>query len=208
MSLFKTRGASRSGALSHRLRALGKFTFRCACVAIAISSACTLILWDANLYAARDRWEHFKLAAFGDWNDTGWCPPGHRADNCRPLTSLEEALARADSLHFFKSKAIEGTGLQVTTGAVFDGTQDIIEGNAAMQWCYVAAGQGALRNHIELGNQLGRDAPVYTRLTELEQAALTPAISDAGFTGAQLQTLSRSHCRFGAFNRATNDPAL
>ncbi len=208
MKLFKKSGAQTTTGRRQGWMAVIRFMTRIGALSIVAFGLLAMVFWNANFYAARDRWEHFKLAAFGDWTDTGWCPPGHRADKCRPLTSLEEALARADSLHFFKSVPIEGTDLQVTTGAVFADTQDIIEGNAAMQWCYIAAGQGVLRSHIELGSQLGRDAPVYTEAHELEKAAKTPPLSEAGLKGAQLQSLARSHCRFGAFNRAGDDPAL
>lgn len=208
MKLFKKSGAQAAPDYRRRRGVAIRFMARTSALSVLVFGLLAMIFWNANFYAARDRWEHFKLAAFGDWQDTGWCPPGHRADRCTPLTTLEEALARADSLHFFKSVPIEGTDLQVTTGAVFATTQDIIEGNAGLHWCYIAAGQGALRSHIELGNQLGRDAPVYTRAHELEKAAMTPAMSDASFTSAQLKSLGQTHCRFGAFNRAGDDPAL
>lgn len=36
-----------------------------------------IILWDADFYTARDRWENFKVAMFGQWSDSSKLRMGH-----------------------------------------------------------------------------------------------------------------------------------
>lgn len=197
MKLFRKSGASPMGHHPERLKRFMKWVRRLLLSGLLLFAFAAMIFWDANFYAARDRWENFKIAVFGDWQDSGWCPPGRQAPNCKPRTPLEAALAASDSLHFFKSVPIEGTDLEVVTGANFESADDIVSGRASHHWCYIAYGEGSLRSHLELGSQEGDKPPVYSDLEYIGTTAL-PAL---GLARDSLSAIARSHCQLGVFNR-------
>lgn len=153
----------------------------------------TVILWDADFYAARVKLEQARQALFGEYDpNRPWCPPGRVADECDAVNSFEAALQEASDFTFFRSAPIDGTRLSVQTGIRFATARDVVNGIAASKWCYVSIPDGASHQQIELATQSADDPPVYADLTGLNEAAL------AGFgLGAQaLSLMARSHCRF------------
>lgn len=68
-------------------------------ISLVTATLSALVFWDANFYVARDRWEHFKLAIVGEWQNTGWCPPGQNVPGCgRDDNRADEILDRDHSL--------------------------------------------------------------------------------------------------------------
>ncbi|CUI01872.1 hypothetical protein [Leisingera aquaemixtae] len=151
-----------------------------------------IIGWDADFYALRDRWEHMKLALFGDWQAENWCPPGRGSDNCDEAAQFEDALADAGDFTFFRRATIAGTDLTVHTGIRFATARDVVDGHPASQWCYVALPDGAVQQQIDLASKTAGNPPVYTSLASLDATAL----AGFGVSADALSDIARSHCRF------------
>lgn len=140
-----------------------------------------IVLWDADFHAARDRWESFKIAMFGEWM------PGSADD--RPIRNLFRDMAH---VAVFRDVPIEGTGFSVVTGSRYTSPADLLAGRASRRWCYVSAGGDAVATHIQLGTQSRGAAPAYASLADFSSSDLPAAIRD----GASLERLARTHCRF------------
>tara|TARA_R110002072_G_scaffold150788_2_gene299374 strand:- start:10916 stop:11494 length:579 start_codon:yes stop_codon:yes gene_type:complete len=151
-----------------------------------------ILLWDADLYAVRDRYEHMRLALFGEWQADHWCPPGRVSDTCEVVDSFTAALEQASDFTFFRTMPIAGTGLVVQTGIRFATARDVVDGAPSRQWCYVSIPQGAVSQQIDLATQSADDQPVYAALSSLDESAL----AGAGLSINALSLIARSHCRF------------
>ena len=151
-----------------------------------------VILWDADLYVARDRYEHIKLALFGEWSADSWCPPGRKSENCPALDDFESALEDANDFTFFRSVPVEDTDLKVQTGIRFATARDVVSGKAASQWCYVSIPLGGISQQIELATQSADEPPIYAELASLDASA----VAGSGLDVEELMRLARSHCRF------------
>ncbi len=162
----------------------------------AIFISAVVILWNADLYAARDRVEHIKLAIFGDWQAEHWCPPGRNTKECTQINEFEAAFSDVDNFNFFKSKPIEGTALIATTGVEFATANDVLSATTARHWCYILYGSGTISSRLDLGAQEGHAAPVYADLGDISDDRL----SDIGLSAERLRAIARSHCQFGFIN--------
>ncbi len=146
-----------------------------------------IVLWDADFYAARDRWESFKIAMFGEWM------PGSADD--RPIRNLFRDMAH---VAVFREVPIEGTILSVVTGARYTSAADLLAGRAVRLWCYVNSGGDGAATHVELGTQSRGEPPVYAGLSGFSSSDLPATMRE----GASLERLARTHCRF----TGTSDP--
>lgn len=152
----------------------------------------SVILWDADVYAARDRYEQLKIALFGEWQPNNWCPPGRKSDTCTAVDEFAAALEDASDFTFFRISAIANSDLTVQTGSRYATARDVVDRRVASQWCYVNVPDGPSNRHIELAHKSADEPPVYTSLASLDASALagTDLSRDA------LESLARSHCRF------------
>jgi len=160
------------------------------CVGLLVSVA--IVLWDADLYEARTKFEHARIALFGDWQAELWCPEGRVSDTCEGIDAFETALEAASDFTFFRSAPIEGTGLMVQTGVRFTTARDVVDGIPVRKWCYVSIPDGAVHQQIELATQSADDPPVFAELTGLDETAL----AGFGLSTNALSLIARSHCRF------------
>jgi hypothetical protein len=151
-----------------------------------------IVLWDADVYSARDRYEHLKLALFGDWSAENWCPPGRISADCAVADDFEAALEAASDFTFFRSEPIEGTDLTVQTGIRFATARDVVGGRPASQWCYVSIPADGISQQIELASKSADEPPIYAALASLDASAAT----GFGLSVDTLTRLARSHCLF------------
>lgn len=153
----------------------------------------SIILWDSDPYAARDKYERFKIAMFGEWQaaDT-WCPPGRQTQTCEAVNDFEAALEEASDFTFFRNTPIKGTGLLVQTGIRFATARDVVDRQTSSQWCYVSVPNNGISQQINLAEQSAGDPPVYTSLASLDASAL----AGSGLSVNALTLIARSHCRF------------
>jgi hypothetical protein len=162
----------------------------------AISIGAVVIIWNADLYATRDRWEHIKLALYGDWQAEDWCPSGRNTKECTQANEFEAAFADVDNFNFFKSKPIGDTGLLVTTGVKFATARDVLTATTNSHWCYITYGSGAISSRLDLGMQDGQSAPVYADLNDISNDSQT----SIGLSVERLHAVARTHCQFGPFD--------
>lgn len=162
----------------------------------ALSLGASVVIWNADLYAARDRWEHIKLAILGDWQAEHWCPSGRNSKECTQVNAFEEVFSDVDNFNFFKSNPIDGTALIVTTGVEFTTADDVLSATTARHWCYISYGSGTISSRLDLGTQTGHAAPVYANLGDISDERL----SDIGLSANRLRAIAHSHCQFGFLN--------
>lgn len=163
---------------------------------MALAVVLAILLWEADLYTARDKYERAKLALLGNWQPVGWCPPGRVSDDCETVQSFEAALEAASDFTFFKSAPIAGTELVVQTGLSFATARDVVDGVVARQWCYLtlpgSPDQPGISRRVDLAAQSAEDPPVYPDLTGLD----VPALAGTGLDPDRLTSLAQSHCHF------------
>lgn len=141
----------------------------------------TVVLWDADFYALRDRWENMKIAMFGEWTPSG-------AD-ARPIVNVFRDMAH---VAVFKEVPIDDTLLSVVTGSRYMSAADLLAGRATRLWCYINSGGDGVATHIELGTQSRGEAPDFASLNGFSSPDLPSAMRD----GISLERLARTHCRF------------
>lgn len=151
-----------------------------------------VILWDADFYVVRDRYEHLKLALFGDWQAENWCPPGRESANCAAVDDFEAALKYATDFTFFKSVPIDGSDLTVQTSTRFANARDVVAGKPSRQWCYFSIPLGGVSQQIELATQSADVPPIFAALASLDASA----VAATGLSAETLASLAQSHCRF------------
>ncbi|XWN32089.1 MAG: hypothetical protein ROR55_02945 [Devosia sp.] len=150
--------------------------FAATAAAVAVVAA-GIIVWDSDFYAARDRFEHFRLAMFGDWQ------PDPRA--------VTDALAGFDGIKTFSTAPV--AGFKIVTGMEFASAQDVVADNPAERWCYITAPESvAVAKAIELGTQEGTLPGVFVDTMTIADDALQLLGVDAD----RLAALAREHCRF------------
>ncbi|MEL7174220.1 MAG: hypothetical protein AAFN05_14815 [Pseudomonadota bacterium] len=159
---------------------------------MALMLASAIILWDADLHAARTKYEHARLALFGEWTPRNWCPPGRVTETCAAVDDFEAALEGSSDFTFFRRVPIEGTTLAVHTGIRFASARDVVDGQSAAEWCYLDVPEGQTSRRIDLARKSARDAPDYADLTTLSSGTL----GGAGLGAHALMRLARTHCRF------------
>lgn len=152
-----------------------------------------IVLWDADIYTARDKFEHFKMALLSDWKSENWCPPGRVSDNCEMVNDFTAALEKASDFTFFKTVPIDGTPLSIVTGIRFATAHDVVDGQPASEWCYLTIPNGSISQRIRLATRTAVNPPNYTDLASLDASAL----NGTGLEISQLALLAGSHCRFG-----------
>ena len=165
-------------------------------VVIGAGILAPIILWDADFYTARDRWEHFKLAMFGEWQSQNWCPPGRNTENCKQVSEFEMAFKDVDDFNFFKSVPVTETLLTIVTGINFASARNVLSGTTAKHWCYFTFGRGKVQKRLDLGSQKNQSAPVFADLIDISSDDL----GEIGLSAVRLRAIAKSHCRFGAFN--------
>jgi len=153
-----------------------------------------LIFQDADFYAAREKWEHTKIALFGDWHPGVWCPAGRSGGKCRGADTFRERLAGMEGFTFFLSEPVEETDLDVTTGIRFASADDVVAGKPEKFWCYLVYGTGALTRKLTLATKTADMRTVLADLTTITPGELT----GTRLSAADLQALVASHCRFDA----------
>lgn len=155
-----------------------------------------IVFWDADFYSARNHWEHFKLAMFGEWQPQNWCPPGRKTQKCKQVNEFEAAFKDVDDFNFFKSVPVTGTALTIITGINFSSAKYVLSGTTAKHWCYFTFGRGKVKKRLDLGLQKGQSTPAYADLSDLSADDL----NEIGLSADRLRAIAKSHCRFGAFN--------
>lgn len=184
------------GRFSHWPDTLAR-TSRVAAIAAAAAAGtaalAAVILYDADFYAIRDRWEHFKQAMFGEWSPTRRPGRGGEASAASGTRSLEDIFTDLANVGVFETVSVAGTPLKVVTGSTYLSSRDLLTNTASQRWCYVLLGTGNVTTRIELGAQNANAAPVYPPLTVIPPADL----SAAGLDAERLRGLARSHCRLG-----------
>ena len=158
-----------------------------------IAIAGVVLIWNADLYTARDRWEHIKLALYGEWQAKHWCPPSRTAKECEGINEFEAAFRNVEKFNVFNSTPIEGTGLSVTTGVEFTTANDVLTASPARYWCYISYGSGVISSRLDLGVQEGPSTPAYADLGDIPPESL----ARLGLGTERLVLLARSHCQFG-----------
>lgn len=187
-----------------RVKRVAVGTAKGAGIGIAAFAFGAMIFWDADLFAARDKWEHTKIALFGEWHPGIWCPPGRGGGKCRGADTFRERLSGMEGLTFFLSERVEGTDLDVTTGIRFASADDVVAGKPDKHWCYIdygagVGGTGALTRKLTLATKAADELAVPADLSSLTADDLT----GTGLSSAALQALVASHCRFeGGFDAA------
>lgn len=167
---------------------------------LVISGASLIVFWDADFYAARDKYEQWRLAFFGDWQPQNWCPPGRATENCEEVSEFRAALEGAENFNFFRSLPVEGTDLTVITGVAFALALDVVSGAPSHLWCYINDGNGAVSRRITLAQvQAGQD-PSFTDFRNLSGSETSPLPLRA----ERLTALAQSHCQFTEFNPASS----
>ena len=157
------------------------------------STLATIVLWDADFYEVRHRWETFKEAMFGEWTPGLWCPPGRQSSVCDGVRTFEDAFAHIVDFNFFVDRSVEGTDLKIVTGTDYASSTDVLAGRHKSRWCYIKLGAGDVVTRVDLGGQRGTEAPIFSDLTSLPAGELAPLGLDIG----RLRDLARSHCQFG-----------
>ena len=153
-----------------------------------------VIFWNADFYAARDRWEHFKSAIFGEWHGRHLCPDWVQSRHCDDVHAFEAAFAAAQDFTFFQSVPIKGSRLKVITGVRFATAKDVLNAKPQNQWCYINYGFGTVTQRLDLAEKAEQDKIVYSNL----DAVPPDELAKIKLGLEQLQTLSRTHCRFDA----------
>lgn len=167
---------------------------------MAILSAGLLVLWDADFYAVREKYEHLRLAFFGEWQAQNWCPPGRDTENCEEVSEFRAALEGAENFNFFRSLPVDGTDLTVITGVGFASALDVVSGAPSHLWCYINDGHGAVSRRITLAQvQAGHD-PTFTDFRNISGFE-TPTLP---LNAERLTALAQSHCQFTEFNPASS----
>jgi len=168
--------------------------------AVAVTSASLIVLWDADFYAVRDKFEHLKFAFFGEWQAQNWCPPGRDTENCRAVDEFTAALEGAENFNFFRTLPVEGTSLTVITGVAFASALDVVAGVPSSLWCYINDGHGAVSRRITLASMQAGQPPSYTDFSSLSGEAA----QDLPVSPERLAALAQSHCQFTDFNLSSN----
>lgn len=167
---------------------------------MAILSAGLLVLWDADFYAVREKYEHLRLAFFGEWQAQNWCPPGRDSENCEEVSEFRAALEGAENFNFFRSLPVDGTDLTVITGVAFASALDVVSGAPSHLWCYINDGHGPVSRRITLAQvQAGHD-PTFTDFRNISGFE-TPTLP---LNAERLTALAQSHCQFTEFNPASS----
>lgn len=147
-------------------------------VAGAAASVAGIILWDADFYVARDRWEHFKLAMFGEW-------PVKRSKN------VDDIFEEVDEINLFRRSLVPGLGV-IITGSEFTSSETVNGDRADSKWCYVTIGNGVTATRINLGDQDGENPPEYSDTGTIDPKVL----NEIGISAVRLVQLAKEHCRF------------
>lgn len=163
--------------------------------ALAVGGGAMIVLWDADFYAAREKYEHLKLAFFGEWQPRNWCPPGRDTDNCQQVGEFAAALEGAENFNFFRTLPVDGTDLTVITGVEFASALDVVASEPSHLWCYMTFGQGALARRITLARMNAGASPNFT-----DFAGIAGGETDAlPLSAERLSALAQSHCQFNEF---------
>ena len=168
--------------------------------AVAATSAILIVLWDADFYAVREKYEHVRLAFFGEWQAQNWCPPGRDTENCSAVDEFTAALEGAESFNFFRTQPVEGTSLTVITGVAFASALDVVDGEPSNLWCYINDGHGAVSRRITLANMQAGQPPSYTDFSSLSGEAA----QGLPLRAERLAALAQSHCQFTNFDLSSD----
>lgn len=174
-------GSDRRAALPDILARIGRAATIGSAATAGAAALATVVLWDADFYALRDRFENMKIALFGEWMPSG--------ANDRPIANVFRDMAH---VAVFKEVPIEGTILGVVTGSRYISAADLLAGRASRLWCYINSGGDGVTTNIELDVQNRGERPVYASLSNFSSPDLPSAMRD----GASLERLARTHCRF------------
>nr|WP_306264913.1 hypothetical protein [Pararhizobium sp. IMCC3301] len=154
-----------------------RFLLIAAAIGVCALILASFVLWDADFFTVRDRWENFKVAMFGDW---------------QPKSRLVDGV---DEINLFRRETVAGFGT-IMTGARFGLTDGDMTANATSQWCYVAYGSGVTSSRVDLGTQQGPGAPTFSDFETIPQEVL----GALGVSAARLADLAKANCRFGIFD--------
>lgn len=182
------------------VRRVGKLLVLCGLIVIGVVMLMTVVFWNADFYALRDRWEHFKLALNSEWVNE--CPPKLNFNDCERFLASKKDIEDVVDFHLFKESPIEGTGLIITTGARFETVTDIVHENASMQWCYIQINSDSFIQKIELAAKVNDKNPVYSDIHENNNGKLRAV----GLSAQLLRQKSLTHCKFNFFkNEGSTD---
>lgn len=155
-----------------------------------VFTAAGFIFWDADFYIVRDKWEHFKIAMFGDWKLKD------------KVLSDDDFLDGYEQLTFFKTEIIDDVGT-VSIGARFTSITDLHDQSPSNQWCYLSIGAGVASQRIELAQQSGEEPAFYETFGEVPMVTL----AELKITRSHLSDIARTKCVFikpDPLNQSTN----
>lgn len=178
------------------IRRCARATVRGAAIAAGAALFLMVIFWEADFYAMRDRWEHFKAAVFAPWQNEGECLSEIPAPQCEEIKRFEREFSQIDDFNFFRSEPIANTTVPLTLGVRFTTARDVVLGQANGYWCYVGLREGAAQQNLFLVEQLADDAPVYNDLSTVDPSLLRAH----GLSIAALNQAAREQCLFDQFN--------
>lgn len=155
----------------------------------AVGTAAAIVFWDVDFYAVRDKWEHFRIAMFGDWKHAD-----QRSVAGKPSAPKAEGMfTHVKGINFFAEVPSKEHGVVVITGVVFETVKDFEQAKQRNRWCYLmVAPKGALPRRIDLGAQAGMAPPVYADISVYPAEELAAI----GLSARTLQALAKTHCRF------------
>lgn len=167
-------------------------------IGLAVMVLFGVVFWDADFYAARDRWETFKHAIFGEWEGSvveGVDTKKSVQADLDVGAQVELMFSGYDSVHLFATKAIEGTTSVVDTGARFNNVADILTGDPTFQWCDVANQASAVKHRVQIAN---KSKSFGIKKSDIN-GVTTAELELLGINRAAFLTLPRTHCQFDFF---------
>ncbi len=171
---IKWRRGFRAAAKAAKIAGLGVL------ISLAVCALAAMIFWEADFYAARDRYEHMRLALFGPWSP-------------KPEKTVKDIFEQVDSVSLFTRSFAPGLGV-IHTGSSYHSSEAVTQDRPQKKWCYVVLGKNAAGNHIQLGEQQGNLPATFTDPISIDQEIL----ESSGVSAERLSQLARQHCKFSS----------
>ncbi len=169
-------------------------TVKLVALGIGLFTVAAVVLWDADFYVVRDRWENFKQVMFGDWNQIKACETIEGSDNrdCVLSNLVNTAIEDKRDFHLFISEPLPGTRYLITTGYQFTTPADLIGDEPSLTWCYLEDPESPIRRIVDLVEQ-NNDGVLIAK--DDGTLALNP-LAEMQLSVKQLRLAMVRHCQF------------
>jgi len=154
-----------------------------------------IVFWDADFYVARDRWETFKHAIFGEWQGGAVATVDAEPPVLDIGKQVEVLFSGYGSVHLFTTMKIEGTTSFVDTGARFESVADILSASPQQQWCEVENQENAVNHRTQIAQKIGSSSITKNNVSSVTTAELELL----GINRGAFITLPNTHCQFDFF---------